>query len=310
VVWDGVARIDTALSAYFGAADGAYTRAVSRYLFTALAGRALSPGCQADMALILVDTQGTRKTSGVKALAPTPEAFGNADIGKCVEDDNVSARRVRGKLIIELGELKGLSGKTDEAVKDWVSKTHEVWRPLYAEHESRYARRCILIGTSNRDDLLTDPTGNRRWLPLRTGQVDDAAIERDRAQLWAEGVAVWRATGIAWQEAERLAKNEHEAFRKVHPWEEPIAKYLDAFAPTAPGEVPSPFLRGATPISTAEILSNVMHMPTAMQRQHDQNQVAAVMTRLGYVKRQIWDGPKRSWMWVSPKRGPDERTSL
>lgn len=223
--WDGIPRIDTCMREYFGAPDTPYARAVGAYLWTALAGRCLAPGCQADMALILVDpSQGTRKTSAVAALAPWPDAFAEADLNRIDHDD--SKRLLRGKLVIELSELKGLSGRDHESIKSWVSRRTEEWIEKYERGRTRFARRCILIGTSNREDLLSDPTGNRRWLPIHTGRLDADALARDRDQLWAEGIARWRASGIAWQAAQDLAKAEHARFEEVDDRDSAVAEWL------------------------------------------------------------------------------------
>jgi len=284
LVWDGQPRVETALSVYFGCEDTRYTRAVSRYLFTALAGRALDPGCQADMALIFVGGQGERKTHAVRALAPVRVAFGNADLGKVVEDDGVSARRIRGKAVVELGELRGLASRDDETVKEWVSRRDEVWTPKFVEFETIYPRRCVLIGTSNRVDLLTDPTGNRRWLPTLVGHMDDVAIERDRDQLWAEGVALWRAQGIAWQEAEHLAMHEHDEFRQVDPWEPIIEEWLALPFPPAPGEVPSPTPKCAIGVTLRQIAEGPLKIAVAHLSRREGLRIGKVMRALNYEK--------------------------
>ena len=71
--WDGTPRVDKFLHTYFGAEDNDYSTAVSRYLWTALAGRALKPGIKADMVPILYGQQGTIKSSAIAALVPWEE---------------------------------------------------------------------------------------------------------------------------------------------------------------------------------------------------------------------------------------------
>ncbi len=71
--WDGVPRIEHFYHTHFGTADTPYTRAVSLYMWTALAGRVLEPGIKADMVPILVGAQGLRKSAGIAALSPDPE---------------------------------------------------------------------------------------------------------------------------------------------------------------------------------------------------------------------------------------------
>jgi predicted P-loop ATPase len=47
-------------------------------------------------------------------------------------------------------------------------------------------RQFVMLLTTNDETPLKDRTGNRRFLPVRAGQIDLAALQRDRDQLWAE----------------------------------------------------------------------------------------------------------------------------
>jgi len=200
--WDGTLRIDEFLSRYFNAEDTLYHRAVSAYTWTALADRCLDPGCQADMMPVFVGEQGLIKSGAIEVMVPDPQFFCHLDFS--VRDDNLS-RMMRGKLIAEIPELKGLRTRDAEAIKAFVTRRVEEWVPKYREFATRYPRRLIFIGTTNEHTFLDDITGNRRWLPVRVGKVDRPAIERDRDQLWAEGIMRWSLAGVEWQAAEQLA---------------------------------------------------------------------------------------------------------
>ena len=183
--WDGTKRVETFLSTYAGALDTPYTRAVAAYLWTALAGRVLSPGCKADMAPVLVGAQGVRKSSLVKAMVPSVDHYAEVDLRD--KDDDLS-RRMRGRLIAELGELQGMGSREIESVKAFITRTHENWVPKFKEFATLFPRRLVFIGTTNKDQFLSDETGNRRWLPVRVETMcDPDATARDCLQLWAQG---------------------------------------------------------------------------------------------------------------------------
>lgn len=293
--WDGVPRVETFLPRYFAAADTPYTRATSRYLWTALAGRTLQPGIKADMAPIAVGAQGTRKSSAVAAIAPALDFFGTLDFG--LRDDNL-ARLVQGKLVVELDELRGLRTREAEGIKSFISRQVENWVPKFKEMPARYERRCIFFGTSNRDDFLSDDTGNRRWLPFRVlSTCDPDGIARDREQLWAEGRDLFTAGGISHAEAERLASREHAAFAEQDPWEDIVRAWL-----REPDYAEQGRSHGARPMLQAdEVLRHAVGLPNSQINRLSQERVGKVLTALGYqkVNRDPGDGKGRRRGYVS-----------
>ena len=280
--WDGVHRIDTSLSRYFGAEDSAYTRSVGAYLWTALAGRVLVPGCQADMAVIFVGMQGAGKTSAISAIAPTEDAFCEVDL---THKDETLARLMRGKLVGEIAEMKGLTGRQSDATKAFITRRTERWIPKYREFETSFARRLVFIGSANEEGLLDDPTGERRWLPtMLTGKVNLAALRRDRDQLWAEGVVRFQQGGIAWEEAMTLAAGEHSKFKIVDEIEESVREWLEGVEPHVPGTTLDTTPRGKKPFALVSLAAGLDirkdRFDMAMQRR-----LGKILKGLGYDKK-------------------------
>ena len=293
--WDGVPRVERFLSTYFAAADTAYARAVSRYMWTAMAGRVLSPGIKADMVPTFVGAQGCGKSTGVAALVPAPELF--AELSLSDRDADIS-RSIRGKLVCEFGELRGLKSRDAESIKGFISSTIERWRPLYREYETTYARRCLFIGTTNDDEFLGDPTGERRWLPVRIkGKVDVEAIKRDRDQLWAEGRVRYVAGGIAWQQAEELARAEHAAFKGPDPLEDSIHQWLHA---KASGEEAAPIDRAF--LRTSEIIAGVeRHYFGGAPDIKLAHRIGRIMRSWGFSSVSQWVDGRSQKVWVKPR---------
>lgn len=283
LVWDGVPRVDEFLTTYFGAESTPYVRSVARYLWTALAGRVLEPGSKCDMVPILVGPQGIRKTSGVAALVPDPQWFVEVDLNERDED---LARAMRGCLVGEVGELRGLSSRDLEAVKTFITRTHEKWIPKYKEFAASYARRLVFIGTTNADEFLADETGNRRWLPVRVTQGDTDAIAVDRKQLWAEARELFNLTGIQYAEAERLGSGQHEQYMIHDAWADPVESWLagtEDLGVSATEESTFPTTsRADRPFSMHALLVEALGFKAKDIKRADEMRAAKLLRKLGF----------------------------
>lgn len=287
--WDQVPRIDTFCARYLGAEETPYSRSVSRYWWSAHAGRILSPGCQADMAIVLISEQGTGKTSAVRAISPHPEWF--CELSLADRDADLS-RAMRGKVVGEIAELRGLSGRESDAIKAWVSRRTESWVPKYREQPHTFLRRLVVIGTANNEEFLSDETGHRRWLPLKVGnKIKVDQIVRDRAQLWAEAAGIWRGEGVTWKDAQTLAASEHATFEVRDAWEEAVVKWLDEEG--LGGERP----RDWEFLTTAQVLEGALRLDPNKQQLRDQHRIGRIMRQVGYQKWQMRTGDRVFKIW-------------
>lgn len=289
LVWDGVPRVSSFFSEYFSVADSPYTRAVSRYLWSALAGRCVEPGVKADMVPALISRQGTGKTTMVEVLSPLADAFLEVDMSK---KDEELAKAMRGKLIGELAELRGLQSKGAEGIKAWLSRKNEETRRLYEEFYRKQPRRLVFIATGNKE-FLDDETGERRWLPMRVGAVNIAGIAAIRDQLWAEGLAMFRDGGVRWQAAQELAVHQHNDFKVSDEWEDVIVDWLSR---DAMDEV-NGANRGAGVVRVRDILLSAIRVELAEIDKKTEMRVAKVLAKLGYERDTHWVGGKAIKGW-------------
>jgi predicted P-loop ATPase len=247
--WDDVQRVDRWTHTYLGAPDDPYHRLVGRMHLIGSVARGLRPGCKLDTMTVLEGPQGLRKSSGVEALygsqwvSDTPLEMGSKDrfVG------------LRGVWCHEMAELDSF-GKADATrVKTFLSSKVDDFRPPYAQTTVKVPRRAVMIGTVNPSALgyLRDETGNRRILPVRCGVVRDRltahgtidtdAIERDRDQLWAEAVALYRIGARWWPETaeDRALCNEEQNERvSVDLWMGRIQRWLGIRAPGYRATIP------------------------------------------------------------------------
>lgn len=225
--WDGAQRVKDFNARYFKTVDNPYTAAISLYLWTALVARVLDAGCQCDMVVVYEGLQGDGKSSAVAAIAPRADMATEISF---LDDEDKSARKMQGCVICEISELRGINTKDEESIKAFITRRYDRWVPKYKEFAVEIPRRSIFVGTTNKKEFLADPTGQRRWLPISCGKVDVAGIVKDRDQLWAEAAVIYKQQGICWQDAERLAVDEHEDFMLEDTWSGPIKTYLKLVA--------------------------------------------------------------------------------
>ena len=182
LVWDKVPRIDTWLIEYLGCTDSRFIRGIGcRWLISAVA-RICQPGCQADHVLLLEGPQGIRKSSALRALVGD-EWFTDhtADLGS-----KDSRLELAGKWIIEMSELVSMRRGEIERVKAFLTARTDRFRPPYGRRAVDVPRQNVFAASTNDEQPFVDSSGNRRFWPVRCGQIDVDAITRDRDQLWAE----------------------------------------------------------------------------------------------------------------------------
>ena len=149
----------------------------------------------------------------------------------------------------------------------------------------------MIQGTSNPTDLLDDPTGARRWLPMACGEVDVEAIARDRDQLWAEARVMHAAGGVEWRKAQALAEGVHDDYRVTDVWEEAIERWLAT--PDLDGTLP-----GAEGFTLNQVLTEALCFREHAIKRADEMRSAKVLRALGFRnKLQRTDG-KVARRWV------------
>ncbi len=283
--WDGTPRAGRLFVEYFGAQDHAYPRAVSECFLISAVARVMSPGAKVDTMPVLESVQGDRKSQGVEKLVPFEEWF--ADHLPSLADKD-AVLQLRGKLVVEIGELKSLIGAKPEIVKAFLSRRIDTVRLPYGRKTVNLPRQTVFIGTTNKKDYLEDETGGRRFWPVKIGRVDVEAIERDRDQIWAEAVALYRAGKKWWfgPEMEAIASEVQESRRATDAWEPLIAEWIENPAARAfrddEGDRSQELLSKPRCVLTNEILDHCLRKSPAQMQKADSMRVAAVLRGLGF----------------------------
>ena len=238
---DGVDRISRFAPDILKTEHTPYTHAVSWYLWVAMVGRAMAlDGVKADMVVTIISPgQGTGKSSLIKSLAPDELWTTRIDMSK--SDDDI-ARLLRGKVVVELPELIGFHARSNEGMKSFLDREREHHVPKYKEFSTSFARRCIFIGSHNKYRYLTDPTGNRRHLPLRVAETDQfldwPRLQQELGQYWAQArdyiaqfPTILAAVETASAHALSLAHEAQLNATILDPWYRAITGFVNRQAP-------------------------------------------------------------------------------
>lgn len=189
--WDGNKHVENLLPRFVGSEKTEYNTAVMRLFMMGAVSRIYNPGCKFDYMIVLVGEQGKFKSSFLRLLATNDiwchDNFNSLEGDKAFE-------KLRGKWIVELAELQATKRAKDvESIKAFITSTTDTYRAPYARRSEDHPRMCVLAGTSNPVDFLTDRTGNRRFLPVTCSLHETvnplADIEASRAEIlqaWGE----------------------------------------------------------------------------------------------------------------------------
>jgi len=278
--WDGVARVKSLFVDYFGSEDTGYCRDVARSFMVSAVARALNPGCKVDTMLILEGGQGIFKSSFIEELIGLQWYTElTSDI-----DDAKTYLNMRGKWVMDFGELSMFRRKESEDIKRFITRLSDTFTPPYGKNSVTLLRTCVFFGSTNRDQYFKDDTGNRRFLPVKCfKEADITKLKADRDQLWAEAVQLFRR-GWHWWDV-RDAAIQQAGRVETDAWVPMLEEWLnenESLHNAYPHEcIPDNFVFDYLKIDKNRYDNNVLH------------RVRSCFRTLGYVWVQIGNGEHR-----------------
>jgi hypothetical protein len=285
--WDGVERLESWLHTYLGAENTPYAQGIGRMFLVSVVARIFDPGCKVDYMVILEGPQGTRKSTACSILGG--EWFSDTIPENVASKD--AQQHLRGKWLIEFGEMHALGKSETTALKAFITRRIEIYRPSYGRKEVHEPRQCVFIGTTNKAQYLRDETGGRRFWPVKVAVVrpinTDLLVEF-RDQLFAEAVHRYRAGERWWPDdvfEQEHIQPEQEARFEADAWEEPIEDYL----------------RNQQEVTLMQVARMALSMETARLGTADQRRITAILDRLGWERGRKEAGTKHQIFNAPPK---------
>lgn len=261
--------------------------------------RALSPGCKVDTVLILQSTQGWRKSSFFEELASGVR--GGAGYASGIVDprqkDHLLA--MHSVWIFEWAELADFQRPGSALLKGFLSTRSDHFRPVFGRQSSPHPRRGLIVGTANEMEVLHDPTGERRFWPIRLERPIQIDLVRQlRDAVWAEAVAEFRG-GVRWwlSEEEGSALAASQADFVLRDERTPIVEAWLSRNPDA-----------SSGVLLSEVLSGALKVDLAHQDRSAQTSVGVMLRQLGWTRHRapgVFHGAQRPWFYL-PSDDPDE----
>ena len=287
--WDGVNRIENWVVDFLGAEDTKLNRTFGALWMISAVARVMKPGTKADHLLILEGPQGAKKSTALKTLAGAE--FFTDELAEVGSKD--ASQQVRSVWVIEIAELDAFSRSEVSRIKAFLTRTTDRFRPPYGRYVVNVDRQCIFAGTVNHETYLRDETGNRRFWPVRCGEIDIDGLRLARDQLWAEAVDRFKAGAIWWLTDTDLigeAREEQEARREPDAWDEKINFWL---LNDSSFRRPNP-LRD---VSVSEILQQAIGLEPGRWTRADQMRVSAYLKRGHWERYYSGSGVHRVWRY-------------
>lgn len=287
--WDGEQRLANLITEGLGGygEDEEYLAEAGTKMCISAVARILDPGCKVDTMIVLVGAQGVGKSKGLQALSCGWFADTRIDIAS---KDGMQA--LEGKWFYEIAELDSFRKAESSRIKAFITSKVDHYRPPYGRHALDRPRQTILVGSTNEEEFLTDPTGSRRFVPVHVRKPSAAWILEHRDQLWAEAVVRYRRGEEWWYENEsaiRLARMSEEHQRKDI-WESTVRNWLIATG------------RSKEAVTLLEALTQAVMLPVSQVDDRHKQRMGALLISLGCTKkRQRLAGGSRGYGYIIPE---------
>ena len=196
-------------------------------------------------------------------------------------DSKTRVEALQGRVIVEAAEMSGSTKADMDSLKAFLSRTDDgSVRLAYRKDPETMLRRCLIIGTSDRDTPLPNDPNLRRFVPIYLDDGNPAVLreylDEHREQLWAEALDVYRQ-GVEPRLPEELKPMQEEATAR--------ARSRDAVTEDAV----ETWTEGNDGFTMAELAAGI-HLidgqdKGARLRMRDQHRLGSVLESMGYVKR-------------------------
>ena len=181
------------------------------------------------VAPLLISRQGYNKSTFCRSLVPPELQWGYNDNLVLSEKRQVLQAMCQA-LLLNLDEFNQISPQVQQGfLKNIIQLPSVKMKPPYGSHVQEFPRMASFIATSNMEDILSDPSGNRRFLGVElTGPIDVSQLP-NYEQLYAQSLAALQAGEKTYFDAEqtKLIMASNRKFEVISPVDQYFNLYFD-----------------------------------------------------------------------------------
>ena len=190
------------------------------------------------VAPLLISKQGYNKSTFCRSLVPPELQWGYNDNLVLSEKRQVLQTMCQA-LLLNLDEFNQISPQVQQGfLKNIIQLPSVKMKPPYGSHVQEFPRMASFIATSNMEDILSDPSGNRRFLGVElTGPIDVSQLP-NYEQLYAQALSALQAGEKTYFDAEqtKLIMASNRKFEVISPVDQYFNLYFDLTDDAKQGE--------------------------------------------------------------------------
>ena len=190
------------------------------------------------VAPLLISKQGYNKSTFCRSLVPPELQWGYNDNLVLSEKRQVLQAMCQA-LVINLDEFNQISPQVQQGfLKNIIQLPSVKMKPPYGSHVQEFPRMASFIATSNMEDILSDPSGNRRFLGVElTGPIDVSQLP-NYEQLYAQALSALQSGEKTYFDAEqtKMIMASNRKFEVISPIDQYFNLYFDLTDDVKQGE--------------------------------------------------------------------------
>ena len=257
-----------------------------RKWFVAMVAGWLSDEVVNQQVLVLVGRQGIFKTTWLEHLLPPELRAYSCKMASATQLNKDERLRIAEYGLIALDEIDAMGPRELNVMKSVITASDISERAAYGYTKERRIRLASFCASGNKQEFLTDITGNRRWLPFLAETIQNPFyITLPYEQIYAEAKYLIDHGFQYWFDLEDIETLEthNEDFRAQENEEQLLAVYFDI-----PAEGSGQFM------TTAEISDKLVSWGN-IKKPMPLNRLGMLLKKAGYTQKCL-SGKTRGWL--------------